>query len=66
MGKYSDSDIDAILKSIQENVDKQTPDTMVEDESIEPKSTKEASTPDELISLIMSDIGKKDEKTKKS
>ncbi|MBQ7294037.1 MAG: hypothetical protein IJW79_09905 [Clostridia bacterium] len=66
MGIYCDSDIDAILKSIQENVDKQIPDTKAEDDNVETKSTKDASTPDELINLIMSDIGQKGEKAKKS
>ena len=67
MGKYSDVDIDAMLKRIQDNVDKQSAEKDVEVENKGPVSSNTAeSTPDDLINLIMADIGKNGGTPKKS
>ena len=70
MGKYSDADIDAMLKRIHDNVEKQS--TNYENDS-EDKNTEhtvkldvQSNTPEELINLIMADIGKNGGKPQKS
>ena len=66
MGKYSDADIDAMLKRIQENVDKQSSNDIAEsaEENTDAVQATEKKSQDELMELIMADIG--DDASKKT
>ena len=67
MGKYSDADIDAMLKRIQDNVEKQSANSENEKEDKEPvRADLPNNTPEELIDLIMADIGKNGGSPKRS
>ena len=67
MGKYSDVDIDAMLKRIKDNVDKQG-EVGTSDEPVLENADQDVSksTPEELINLVMADIGKRGGSPQKS
>lgn len=68
MGKYSDVDIDEMLKRIQENVDKQSSNAESKAEYVPLKREKSSadSSPDELLDRVIADIEKRGIKSKPS
>ncbi len=66
MEKYSDVDIDAMLKRIQENVEKRSPAAEESEAPADVAQKGGKKSPDELIDLIMADIGEDSVKKTKS
>ena len=66
MDKYSNIDIDAMLKRIKENVDKQSDTDESEDESAKNESATPDCTPEELVDKVIADMEKRGSHFKKS